>query len=274
MARFLLSAALLCICGPAVAAEGVPNFSPSPNVGWIAQGTEFLEPSSGPGPVMFDPAFPRVSNAQAAATGKQPTFHIGDAKAPILQPWASEEIRKRNDLIHAGKPGYTRQSSCWPMGTPAFLLYPVQPIFIVQTPKEVVMITQQDHATRRIYLNVPHSANVKPSWYGESVGHYEGDTLVVDTIGINNQTWVDNYRTPHTDKLHVIERFRMVDGGKTLQVDLHVEDPGAFTTPWNAVQRYRRSEIAPIAESFCAEGNFNYFNHDVEPIPTADRPDF
>ena len=144
----------------------------------------------------------------------------------------------------------------------------------LQTPKEVWMIWTEDNQIRRVYMNVPHSANLKPSWYGESVGHYEGDTLVIDTIGLNDQTYIDNYRTPHTDRLHVVERFHMVEGGKTLEVDLHVEDPGAFTVSWNAIQRYRRVEQGPIVESFCAEGNFNYFNYDIEPIPQADKPDF
>jgi hypothetical protein len=75
------------------------------------------------------------------------------------------------------------------------------------------MLHQHDNDVRRIHLNVPHSANVKPSWYGESVGHYEGDTLVVDTIGLNDKTFVDNFRTPHSDKLHVVERYRLVEGG-------------------------------------------------------------
>jgi hypothetical protein len=251
-----------------------PDFAPSNAVGWIAQGAEFLAPASGPGPVMNDPAHPRISNAVALATGTQPTFHIGDASSPILQPWARDQMRKRNEQILAGKPGYTRQVSCWPVGVPTFLLYPVQPIYIVQGPKEVLMISQEDHMVRHIYLNQPHSKNVKPSWYGESVGHYEGDTLVVDTIGLNDQTWVDNYRTPHTDRLHVIERLRMVDGAKTLEVNIHVEDPGAFTTPWNAIQRYRRAEQGPIVESFCAENNANYFNYDVDPMPQSSKADF
>ncbi|HYM17763.1 MAG TPA: hypothetical protein VEU06_04300, partial [Micropepsaceae bacterium] len=79
---------------------------------------------------------------------------------------------------------------------------------------------------------------------------------------------------PHTDKLHVVERFHLIEGGKVLEVNLHVEDPGAFTTPWNAVQRYNRAEQGSIRESFCAEGNFNYFHYDVEPIPTATKPEF
>jgi hypothetical protein len=269
----LLSAALCELSFGAQTARP-PDFAPSSTVGWIAQGAEFLAPASGPGPVMSDPAHPRISNAVAAATGVQPTFHIGDLNSPILQPWARDEMRKRNEQILAGKPGYTRQVSCWPVGVPTFLLYPVQPIYIVQGPKEVLMISQEDHMVRHIYLNQAHSARVKPSWYGESVGHYEGDTLVVDTIGLNNQTWVDNYRTPHTDHLRVIERFHVVEGAKTLEVDIHVEDPGAFTTPWNAVQRYRRAEQGPILESFCAENNANYFNYDVDPMPQSSRLDF
>ena len=85
---------------------------------------------------------------------------------------------------------------------------------------------REDNQFRRVYMDVPHSANPKPSWYGELVGHYEGDTLVIDTIGLNDKTVVDIYRTPHTEKLHVVERWRMVDGGKVMEVIFTVEDPG------------------------------------------------
>ena len=123
-------------------------------------------------------------------------------------------------------------------------------------------------------MNVPHSARVTSSWYGESVGHYEGDTLVVDTIGLNDKTHVDHFRTPHTDKLHVVERFRMIDNGRTLEVNIHVDDPGAFTTSWNAVQRLRRVEDGPMLEGRCTENNVNFFNQDVEPFAVANKPDF
>jgi hypothetical protein len=155
------------------------------------------------------------------------------------------------------------------------------------------MIWQADHQVRHVYLNLPHSKSVKPSWYGESVGHYEGDTLVVDTIGVDTRTVVDNYQTPHTEKLHTIERFGMIDGGRTLEVNLHVEDPGAFTMPWNAVQRYRRVEprvaenpdplnpisstsaAGPILESSCAENPNSLFGAEgALPIPQTDKPDF
>ena len=111
--------------------------------------------------------------------------------------------------------------------------------------------------------------------FGESIGHYEnGDTLVVDTIGLNTRTFVDSFRTPHTEQLHVVERFRIVDGGKALEVNVHVEDSGAFTMPWNAMQRYRRVEQGPMREAVCAENNAKFFNYEVEPIPQSDKPDF
>jgi hypothetical protein len=168
---------------------------------------------------------------------------------------------------------------------PGFLLYPVFPVYFLQTSKEVVMIWAEDHQVRHVYLNQPHSARVTPSWFGESVGRYEGDTLVVDTLGMNDKTFIDSYRTPHTDKLHVVERFRMIDGGKTMEVKLHVEDEGAFTTPWDAVQRYRRVDSSGdkndarvprtgLEEMACAENNGDILNEGADPIPQAEKPDF
>jgi hypothetical protein len=90
-------------------------------------------------------------------------------------------------------------------------------------------------------MDVPHSENPKPSWYGESVGHYEGDTLVVDTIGQNEKSFVAVYRTP-TEKLHVVERWRIVDDGKMMEATFTVDDPDAFYQPWSGMRRYRRAE--------------------------------
>ena len=144
----------------------------------------------------------------------------------------------------------------------------------LQTPKEVTIVEEHDQQVRHIHMNVPHSAHPALSWYGESVGHYEGDTLVVDTIGMNDKTSVDNYRTPHTTALHVVERFRLIDGGKTLQAAITVDDPGAFNMPWSAVQRWRRQPDRPLAELVCAEDGGGYFNNGVRPIPQAVKPDF
>ena len=157
------------------------------------------------------------------------------------------------------------------MGTPAFLLYPVAPIYFIQTPTEVLIMTQLNQEVRHVYLNVFHSEHVKPSWWGESVGHYEGDALVVDTIGMNRQTFVDNFRTPHSDKLHTIERFKIAADGKSMDVSLLVEDPGAFTMPWNALQHYTRADQERL-EVVCAENTTDIGG--IDPLPVADRPDF
>jgi len=273
---WLSSAALLCalaVLGPASAAETtvIPNFAPDSHTGWLKPpGDEFIQPASGPGPVKADPSHPYFSNAIAA----QETVKIADLSNPILKPWVKAQMQKSNDEVMAGKVGFTARSRCWPHGVPGFLLYPVHPIIFIQTPKEVLMTWGQDFQLRHVYLNVPHSANVKPSWYGESVGHYEnGDTLVVDTVGMNDKTYVDNYRTPHTTQLHVVERFGLINDGKTIEVNVHVEDPGAFTTPWDAIQRYRRTDTA-WEEMVCAENNTGYFSYDVAPLLHADKPDF
>jgi hypothetical protein len=274
LALLACAGAFFPVLGAAQSAAEHPDFAPTDKVGWIALSSEFISPASGPGPVMDDPAHPYVSNAIAVRTGKLPTFPVGDISNPILQPWAREAVRKHNEVALSGKAAYTMQARCWPMGVPAFMLYPVRPVYFVQTPKEVLMTWTGDHMSRHVYMDVPHSTNLKPSWFGESVGHYEGDTLVVDTIGLNDRTFVDNFRTPHTAQLHVVQRFQITDGGKTLEVKLHVEDPGAFTSPWDAIQRYRRVEGAAMDEETCAEGARDYFQQDGEPIPQTNRPDF
>ena len=233
-----------------------------------------------------------MSNEEYRATGRQPTIAQGDPEAPILLPWAKEQLRKRNGLVQSGKGGLSRQASCWPVGVPGFVLHVIHPIFLIQAPKEIVMVWQGDHVVRHVHLNVPHSREVKPSWFGESVGHYEGDTLVVDTVGINKRTFVDGYQTPHSEQLHVVERIRMVDGGKGVEVNVNVEDPGTFTMPWSAVQRWRRVEpgvaenniplnavssstdAGPLIESVCAENPFSYFGDESIPVPRAETPDF
>jgi hypothetical protein len=253
----------------AVAAQqGVspPDFSTN-QVGWVTIGGDLMPVVGGPKPVSFDPAHPYVPNN----IGKQPTFRIADLTNPNLKPWVVERMKRDNEEVLAGKIAYTPRSSCRPAGTPSFMLIGgAQPMFFVQTPKQVWMIYSGNQEVRRIYLDVPHTANPKPSWYGESVGHYEGDTLVVDTIAQNDKTFIDNYRTPHTEKLHVVERWSLVDGGKMLEVNVTIEDPDTFNARWSAIQRYRRVQ-QPMLEEACAENNAHLFEYH---IPVADKPDF
>ena len=198
----------------------------------------------------WDPAHPFVGNGQRGIV----TSRVADLSNPILMSWVKDELKKLNDDALAGKLQYSPTALCRPNGVPGVILLRNEPLFIAQRDTEVTFLYQSDHQSRHIYLNVPHSAKVKSSWYGESVGHYEGDTLVVDTIGITPKAPVNYYWTPHTDQIHVIERYRRIDDGKTLEVTFTVEDPGAFTMPWTASQRYRKLDNTRMEEYVCAEG--------------------
>ena len=280
--------------GFAATAQPAPNFAPSPDIGWYAFNRQFIAPQSGAGPVQQDPGHPYVSNDEFRVSGKQPTDQMADLGNPILQPWAREVLSKRNAIVLAGKPAPPPHASCWPVGVPGFILRPMtEPMFFIQTPTEVVMILSSKQEIRHIYLNAKHSAKMKPSWYGESVGHYEGDTLVVDTIGIDKRTWVDGFGTPHSPQLHVVERFHLTGNGEVLQADVHVEDPGAFTRPWNAIQRFRQYEAAvrkmpidriaqlasvpegPLREMICADNPNSFFEGvTASPLPQAVASEF
>ncbi len=273
-----LFGATLCPALEPAAGEGagIPHFGPDVATAWQvnhADGDDYLLPESGAGPVTFDPTHPFVPTVPDGPN--QPTFRVADLTNPILKPWAVEQMRGANDEVLNGKIPYVPRERCWPAGVPAFVLEPPFNITVfIQTPKEVLMIHQHDQQMRHIYMNVAHTANPKPSWTGESVGHYDGGELVVDTIGFNEKAFVDNYRTPHTDKMHVVERFKLLDGGKTLQDTIRVEDPGAFNMGWTGVQRWNRTNRGPIEEFSCAENNEAFYNYDVRPIPQADKPDF
>jgi hypothetical protein len=266
--------ALLCAGAaqiPALAQKaGPPDFSAN-NAGWIAMGTDWDALPGSPPPVKQDPAHRYVPNN----TGAQPTFRIADINNPNLTEFAKASLKKTNDDVLAGKPMWSRSARCWATG-PAFLLTPAQPMYFIQAPQQVRILAQHDNDVRRIYLDVPHSANVKPSWYGESVGRYEGDTLVVDTIGFNDKTFIDNFRTPHSEKLHLVERYRLIDNGERLEAEVTIEDPAVLIKPLHVSHRWRRVQ-QPIQEWRCAAGESNNpfsFAPDVDRLPTAAKSDF
>jgi hypothetical protein len=275
-------ASVLCAAGGALAADGVkkqviPDFAATDKTSWLLDHTFGVDdlltpPAGGPGPIISDKAHPYVPNNY----GPRSTYRVADLSNPILQPWTIPSMKKANDEVLAGKVPFRARERCWPVGVPGFDAYSlVEPFYFYQTPEKVVVIAQNGPEVRHIYLNVTHSKDVKPSWYGESVGHYEnGDTLVIDTIGISAKSFVDNYRTPHTDELHVVERWKLAADGKTVDVSIFVEDPGAFTTPWAAVQRWRRAENAPISPMACNENNGDFFSQGLVPVPEATKPDF
>jgi hypothetical protein len=255
---------------PALAQKAAPPDFSSNNTGWRSIGTDWTAMPGSPPPVTQDPTHRYVPNN----TDEQPTFRMADINNPNLTQFAKDSLKKTNDEVLAGKPMFSRSSRCWATGVPGFLLTPRQPMYFIQTPQQVRMLAQHDNDVRRIYLNVPHSEDVTPSWYGESVGHYEGGTLVIDTIGLNDKTFVDNFRTPHSEQLHVIERYRLIDGGKRLEAQVTMDDPATFIKPVRVSHRWQRVQH-PIEEWRCAAGEaYNPFGFDTEPVPSAATPDF
>ena len=280
-AALIAGAELIPMAAGAAADDKIPAFA-SANYGWQSNVADWQEPTSpytGHGPLKNDPAHPFVSNAEAGRLGIQPTLRIGNTKDPILKPWAAKQMEATNVEALEGKVDvpFAAQARCWPGGVPGQLLYPFEPIYFVQTPKEVWIMWQRDHMVRRIFLRDKHSANPKPDWFGESIGHYEnGDTLVVDTIAqTTKNSYIDNFRTPHTEKLHVVERFTIDKDHKNITAVARVEDPDTFNGPLTMQQRWFRVD-EPMDETVCAENNNDaiFFGQKLFPMPEAKTPDF
>lgn len=186
----------------------------------------------------------------------------GDFDNPVLQPWAREVVKKNAESEIGLQHVYTADDSCWPSGVPQIvnLLEEVQ---FLQLKDRIIILYQRDHQVRWVWLDRDHSAHPAPSWYGESVGHYEGDALVVDTIGqkSHKMSVVDPFGTPHTDRIHVVERYQLFSDplGKGLEVTVQVDDPGAFTMPWSGMAEYRQNAgIDQLKEVVCAENNRSF----------------
>lgn len=130
---------------------------------------------------------------------------------------------------------------CEPPGVPHIYLWPIKTKF-VQTPAAVYILYELGPYYRIVWLNAKHPEDPDPQWWGHSIGSYEdGSTLKVDTIGFNDKTWLDQMGHPHTEQLHLIERYKRVDEN-TLELDLTIDDPGAYTKPWNAHRNFTASK--------------------------------
>ncbi len=250
---------------PALAGKGL---------GWISAGG-FLDPppGTGHGPIRQHPAHPFHGNLDGPG---QVTPTIGNITDPVLKPWASAQMQASNEEVLSGQRGlpFSAQGRCYPGGVPGQLLYPIEPMYFIQTLKEVWMIWQRDHMVRRIYLIDQHSEIVKPSWFGESIGRYENGELVVDTIGLSTRfSFIDNFRTPHSEKEHVVERYKISADGAMLEASVTVEDPDAFNAPLHMIKRWRKA-ANPGLETVCAENNGDHFSRNLFPIPEAKTPDF
>jgi hypothetical protein len=264
----------LAFANPAVAQGKIPDLASS-TFAWLSAGADWRDPPAGMrGPIRHDPAYPYHGNLDGPG---QVTVRLGNWKDPVLKPWAAAQMKASNDEVLSGKRQvpFAAQARCYPGSVPGQLLYPAEPFYFIQTPKIAYMIWQRDHMVRRIYLTDKHSDNIKPSWFGESIGRYENDgTLFIDTIGLQTKnSYIDNFRTPHTDKLHVTESIKLVDNGNRMEAFVKVDDPDTFYEPLYLIQRWRKVPN-PLVETVCAENNEDHFNQGLFPIPRAKRPDF
>src|SRR5580704_3251680 len=284
----------------------IPDFSRvwfHPSFPW------FEPPASGPGPITNLSRWPQRPGDAATGTLALPPSKegvsdydqlVGDYKNPILQPWAAEIVKKFGQISLAGITYPNPSNQCWPEPVPfIFKRFQVQ---IIQQPDKITFLYEEDHEVRRVRLNEPHRRPVTPSWYGDSVGHYEDETLVIDTVGVRTDrpyAMVDLFGTPYTKSLHIVERYRLRDyddvkdaiernkkenwlflgdvfsahRGKFLQLHLTIEDEGVFTTPWTATLTYVPGEDH-LAEEVCAENRHQYYYNNETDVPHADKPDF
>lgn len=173
-----------------------------------------------------------------------------DAARPSQGP-NGVKLSETNDRVY----------KCTPPGMP-YIYIQLFPMQIVQTPKEVIELFEYDHIVRHIYIDGrKHPANVKPSYNGHSIGHWEGDTLVVETIGLNGKNWLDRVGHPESAQMRILERIHRVDD-KTLQVDLKFDDPKSYTMPWTAQIRFLLHPDWDILEHICEDNlAFESFEH-------------
>src|SRR6266850_3468118 len=255
----------------------------------------FEPPAAGPGPITNlsrwagqGPAGPGGSLALPAGKVGISNYDqlVGDYKSPILQPWAAAVVKRFGEMSLAGITFPNPSNQCWPQPMPfIFKQFQVQ---LLQQPDKITMLYSGDHEVRRVRMNALHSSPLKPSWYGDSVGHYEGDTLVIDTVGVKTDrpyAMQDLFGTPYTDRLHVVERYRLREyddvkdalernkkenwlfngdvfsnhRGKFLQLHVTIEDEGVFTTPWTATLTY--VPAAEIPEGVCSENQHENYNN-------------
>ena len=273
------------LAGSETNSAAVPDFSGV----WSHPALPWFEPlASGPRPVTNRSRKNGVSNYDQL---------VGDYTNPILQPWAAQVVKKFGEISLAGVTYPNPANQCWPEPVP--FIFKHNKMQMLQQLDKITMLYLEDHEVRWVRMNEPHPAHVTPSWHGDSIGYYEGGTLVIDTVGIRTDrpfAMIDLFGTPYTDKLHVVERYRLLDSeaakeglersakenmrfgnidgaGKYLQLYLTVEDEGVFTTPWSATITYGRAP-GELDEVVCAENRHEYYYNKDSDVPTAQKPDF
>jgi hypothetical protein len=179
--------------------------------------------------------------------------------APPLKPEYLRILERRIRAKNRGTPEADASTQCFPHGMPRLMESPY-PIEIIQTPGRITFLHEVAHNIRRIYLDRPHPKHVTLSFLGDSVGHWEGDTLVVDTIGVLPETYIalsEAVGLANDGDLHVVERLRLV-APDTLADELTIEAPKVLTAPWKTTRLFyrHRERASEIAEGVCLQGRF------------------
>jgi hypothetical protein len=207
-------------------------------------------------------SFAQDNNATAPAkafsprdlTGTWMGDRIGGKVNPgdiVMTPWAQAKFDAFSKLGD-GRSKMDPRRDCFPLGMPRNMYEPV-PIEILQTPGQVVVLMENDHFVRHISLDLPeHTKDVNPSWMGDSIGHWEGDTLVVDIVGLRGETFLDLIGHPHTPNLHLTERIKRVDAN-TLDEQVTVDDPKAYVKPFTIQKTYRLKPGWHVMEHVCED---------------------
>jgi hypothetical protein len=196
----------------------------------------------GPVPRMPDgkPDLSGIWNGQRPLPNQEP---------PVMLPWADKLTKERTENYSADDP----EARCLPGGVPRAAPYHYQ---LVQTPKLLLMLFEGNiHSYRQMFLDRrEHPKSAEPLWYGDSIGSWDGDTLVVDTVGFNDKFWFDMAGHPHTAQLQVVERYYRRDFGN-LEIGITIVDPGTYRQPW-VIQRVSSLETGmEMSEYVCNENN-------------------
>ncbi len=179
-----------------------------------------------------------------------------DGKWPPLQPWAAELLEERIKMTERGEPYTNTIMECLPGGTPEMTFGSPYPAQIIESSGQVTILYEMYNHFRVIYMNESHPADPEPTYMGHSVGRWEGETLVVDTVGLTDRTTIDEVGMPHSEALHVIERYRRVDNN-TLEIIVTLDDPRTFTQPWDTRVTYKAGAPGMKFIEFICENNRN-----------------
>jgi hypothetical protein len=203
---------------------------------------------TGPAPRMAD-GTPDLSGAWmgSGSNSGDITKGLKPGEQVIMQPWAEALMKTRKSQDDP-------EANCLPTGVPRGAPYPWR---IVQTPERYFILFEGNiHSYRQIFMNGKHPDDPDPTWYGHSIGTWDKDTLVVDSVGFNDKFWFDYLGHPHTEKLHTIERYTRTDLGN-MTIEVTIDDPGAYTKPFTTMGRARLQPNTELLEYICQENNID-----------------